>query len=440
MSLNSIQSISIVIIIVISISVAVFFISDPSGDFKRIIGIEQDISKAPSDLIPDKHPIEPIEPTQPPVPASTGTEEIIYFHMGSMVASKTNSENTVYYIQDHLGSNMKIVDGQLEQQDNKYYPFGETQTTGESENDYKYTGKELDQESGLYYYGARYYKPEVGRFMQPDMVIGGLDDPLSLNRYAYVKNNPIRYIDVTGNAGSDFAPTIMTKHYEMTGAQHTKSGVPKGPALIAIGMLAAPFVAYGVGAAATCALTNPITATSVGVAAVETAVGYDGPSPGATALDMAENVARRGDEVVEGAVEGISKLFKKKTMVGDAADAVGEMTGSVPKSSDELMGTVNDLTSGMGGTRSEHAAFVVRPTKGGGSELAVGSGNVGHPSLAGSGDVHAAGEMWTEGGTLMVSRKSGHYQPTEEQWDAVKKHLDDMDIEYQIVETVEATR
>ncbi|MBU0894946.1 MAG: hypothetical protein KKF48_03530, partial [Nanoarchaeota archaeon] len=52
-------------------------------------------------------------------------------------------------------------------------------------------------------YGARYYKSELGRFMQADVVRGGIADPLSLNRYVYVKNNPLKYIDPSGNADGD---------------------------------------------------------------------------------------------------------------------------------------------------------------------------------------------------------------------------------------------
>jgi len=123
-----------------------------------------------------------------------------YIYAGNLVASKSSDEQkTQYYIQDHLGSNVKVVDTGIEQQ-NKYYAFGETNSIGASENDYKYTGKELDSETGLYYYGARYYDPELGRFVQADVVTGSLQDPLSLNRYAYVKNNPLKFVDPSGNA------------------------------------------------------------------------------------------------------------------------------------------------------------------------------------------------------------------------------------------------
>jgi len=56
----------------------------------------------------------------------------------------------------------------------------------------------LDPESGLYYYGARYYDPELARFISPDPIVPSPGDPQSLNRYSYVLNNPVKYIDPTG--------------------------------------------------------------------------------------------------------------------------------------------------------------------------------------------------------------------------------------------------
>lgn len=64
---------------------------------------------------------------------------------------------------------------------------------------YKYTGKELDSTTGLYYYEARYYDPTLGRFISADTIVPNPRDPQDLNRYTYVGNNPFRYTDPTGN-------------------------------------------------------------------------------------------------------------------------------------------------------------------------------------------------------------------------------------------------
>src|SRR5437899_2646602 len=68
----------------------------------------------------------------------------------------------------------------------------------ESEMPYKFTGKERDSESGLDDFPARYYASTMGRWMTPDPVGGHQEDPQTLNRYAYVRNNPTSLTDPTG--------------------------------------------------------------------------------------------------------------------------------------------------------------------------------------------------------------------------------------------------
>ena len=75
----------------------------------------------------------------------------------------------------------------------EYDVFGAIRNeTGTSNNTRKFTGKEFDADSNLYYYGARYYDPYIGRFTQRDPIGDGV------NWYAYVANNPLRFIDPTG--------------------------------------------------------------------------------------------------------------------------------------------------------------------------------------------------------------------------------------------------
>jgi RHS repeat-associated protein len=64
---------------------------------------------------------------------------------------------------------------------------------------YTYTGQEFDAGTGLLYYGARYYDPALGRFVQPDTLVPDPANPQSLNRYAYVLNNPLKYTDPSGH-------------------------------------------------------------------------------------------------------------------------------------------------------------------------------------------------------------------------------------------------
>ncbi len=76
----------------------------------------------------------------------------------------------------------------------------------------KFTGKERDTETGLDYFGARYYASNMGRFMSPDEPLADQNtgDPQSCNLYSYVRNNPLANTDPTGNAcvnGKDFSGT-----------------------------------------------------------------------------------------------------------------------------------------------------------------------------------------------------------------------------------------
>jgi RHS repeat-associated protein len=88
-------------------------------------------------------------------------------------------------------------------------PFGDylTPHVTTDPSDLHFTGKERDAESGLDYFGARYYGSNMGRFMSPDwsakaepVPYSKLDDPQTLNLYAYVGNNPLSRVDPDGHA------------------------------------------------------------------------------------------------------------------------------------------------------------------------------------------------------------------------------------------------
>jgi RHS repeat-associated protein len=65
-----------------------------------------------------------------------------------------------------------------------------------------------DGETGLYYLRARYYDPAIGRFLNEDSFEGQISNPLSLNLYSYCYNNPVLYIDSTGNSPKDVTRTL----------------------------------------------------------------------------------------------------------------------------------------------------------------------------------------------------------------------------------------
>jgi RHS repeat-associated protein len=114
-----------------------------------------------------------------------------------MRISGTNKE---YYIKNSLGSTILLLDPNANIKERySYSPFGSIDyQNGTSDNTKQFTGKEIDEESGLSYFGARYYNPEIGRWISRDPVSGGIAKPQSLNRYSYCLNNPLIYIDLWG--------------------------------------------------------------------------------------------------------------------------------------------------------------------------------------------------------------------------------------------------
>jgi RHS repeat-associated protein len=103
------------------------------------------------------------------------------------------SEELLYVHIDHLGSAVRMTDESGAVVSSlAYSPYGETLYASGDENiPYQFTGQHNDG-NGIYYYGARYYDPYLGRFLQADSVLDGL------NRYAYCGNNPVVYIDPNG--------------------------------------------------------------------------------------------------------------------------------------------------------------------------------------------------------------------------------------------------
>ncbi len=90
--------------------------------------------------------------------------------------------------------------------DQDYLPFGgdlprvgQTEVLNDAGERHKYTGQKEVVSIGPYYYGARYYDPSIGRFITEDTYPGELAKPQSQNLYVYVMNNPLRYVDPTGN-------------------------------------------------------------------------------------------------------------------------------------------------------------------------------------------------------------------------------------------------
>jgi len=130
--------------------------------------------------------------------AISGTQRITttyYYANGRRVAMRT-AAGVTYIHSDHLGST--AVTSGAQSGDIKYFPYGATRS-GAVSTAYKFTGQRLDDSTGLYYYGARYYDAAIGRFVQADSIVPGAGNPQALNRYSYVLNNPLKYHDPSGH-------------------------------------------------------------------------------------------------------------------------------------------------------------------------------------------------------------------------------------------------
>lgn len=142
----------------------------------------------------------------------------VYDPMGSLAQEygPNSQAGTQYFSTDSLGSTRLITDtGANAVNCHDYLPFGEEITAGTAgrtscypqppppaDGGILFTGKERDAESGLDFFGARYFSGAQGRFTSPDqpLIDQWESDPQSWNLYGYVRNNPLRYVDHGGQA------------------------------------------------------------------------------------------------------------------------------------------------------------------------------------------------------------------------------------------------
>jgi RHS repeat-associated protein len=120
-----------------------------------------------------------------------------------------------YYQADGLGSITSLTDAAGSPLTTYTYDaFGWTTSTGALFNPFQYAGREWDQETGLYYYRARYYDPLTGRFTSEDPARDGL------NFFAYVRNNPINRTDPFGLWDTDTHSKLIWNALEPCGVDH----------------------------------------------------------------------------------------------------------------------------------------------------------------------------------------------------------------------------
>lgn len=260
-----------------------------------------------------------------------------------------------YQLANHLGSSaLELDENAAIISYEEYYPFGGTSyqagrsSTEVSQKRYRYTGKERDEETGFYYYGARYYAPWLGRWISCDPA--GLVD--GSNSYRYVKNSPINTTDPTGMWEMPSWRTVaVVAAVVVVGTVVT----------VATAGAAGPLV---VGAVASVGLTGTAATVATGVAVGAVAGAVGGAAAGAAGEATRQTVNSRalglgneefsGGKIVSAAGEGAVSGAVIGGAVGGAAAFATTAAGTA------AIGAVGRVAQRVAPTLSRGAVSVAR--------------------------------------------------------------------------------
>lgn len=178
-------------------------------------------------------------------------------------------------------------------------------------------------------YNARYYDPQLGRFIQPDTTISDLSNPQSYNRYSYCVNNPLRYTDPTGHGPDDYTGAsgrAMLQEDDPEATRIVQSARQSAGTMATVGRVVAE--------------ANPVVGAFNG--AYEAGTGKDGMGSGATLNGKERVLAGIGGVVSiipgEGAEAKMGAGILKNAERGRAAEAkvLGEM--GLVKNTEKVVG------------------------------------------------------------------------------------------------------
>jgi RHS repeat-associated protein len=148
-------------------------------------------------------------------------KEYIYFAGKRIAFLDVATGNTYFYYSDHLGSSNVMTNGSgaTIKEESDFYPFGGERVVVDAlDNRYKFTGKEMDPETGNSHFLFREFTTVAGRFLSPDRLGGDVANPQSLNRYTYVLNNPANDIDPLGLWCTDETKTPCMMYWYIRGS------------------------------------------------------------------------------------------------------------------------------------------------------------------------------------------------------------------------------
>jgi RHS repeat-associated protein len=123
-----------------------------------------------------------------------------YYYFGGRRVAMRGPDGVYYLHADHLGSTSLTTDDSGEVVARQlYHPFGTVRwSEGTLPTDFGFTGQRHDG-TGLVFMHARYYHPSLGRFISADTIVPGAANPQAFNRYSWVFNNPLVYVDPSGH-------------------------------------------------------------------------------------------------------------------------------------------------------------------------------------------------------------------------------------------------
>ena len=248
----------------------------------------------------------------------------------AFAGAQTPAPSIEYYETDALG-NIRVVTNHVgsELRRHEILPFGEewTEDASVTPDVRLFTGKERDYETGLDYFGARYYRAEIGRFTSVDPVMTvqqNLVDPQRWNRYAYVRNNPLRFTDPDGRDWWDIVNGALNAFASNAGFAPRSSGnsdYRKGQLIGDVGSLVASGAEFVGGG----------TVSSSGVVACGTGVGCLVGAPA-----VAEGGAVMTHAVVFGTNAGVN------LMKSFSDDATGGSAGNFKKATGRQLEGVDE--------------------------------------------------------------------------------------------------
>ena len=131
----------------------------------------------------------------------TGSAVTKYYYSGTSRIAMRGSSGVRYIFGDHLGSASVTADASGSNVTRQLYkPWGETRSSGSVPMKYTFTGQySYSTEIGLLFYVARFFDPQLGRFISADTIVPQPWNPLSWDRYLYVLGNALRYTDPSGH-------------------------------------------------------------------------------------------------------------------------------------------------------------------------------------------------------------------------------------------------